>query len=70
MFLQAFYKKCGEVGLQAGMTHAMGNCMRVCIPPHLRGGIQKPAENFREGRGRQMHATENREHPIDYVLSS
>lgn len=37
MLLQTFYRRCHEVGLQAGMTHAMGACMRVCTPPHLRG---------------------------------
>ncbi len=35
--LEAFYRKNREVGLQASMTHAMGACMRVCTPPHLRG---------------------------------
>ena len=37
MILQAFYEKNRRAGLQAGMTHAMGACMRVCTPPHLRG---------------------------------
>ena len=36
MFLQSFYRKCNEEGLQAKFTHAMGRCMRVCEPPHLR----------------------------------
>ncbi|NLF40542.1 epoxyqueuosine reductase [bacterium] len=34
--LEAFYKKCAAAGFQTG-THAMGRCMGVCIPPHLRG---------------------------------
>jgi ferredoxin len=42
MFLQSFYKKCHTVGLQAGYTHAMGNCMRMCIPPTLRGKQKLP----------------------------
>jgi epoxyqueuosine reductase QueG len=39
--LTAFYRKCAAVGLQTG-THAMGRCMAVCIPPHLRGKQQPP----------------------------
>jgi ferredoxin len=37
LLLETFYRKNREVGLQAAMTHAMGACMRVCTPPHLRG---------------------------------
>ncbi|MBC8453473.1 epoxyqueuosine reductase [PVC group bacterium] len=44
--LQTFYTKCNEVGLQAGMTHAMGACMRVCTPPHLRGKKKHPVEHL------------------------
>ncbi len=44
-FLSAFYAKNAEEPFQAPMTHAMGNCMRVCIPPHLRGK-QKPPRNY------------------------
>jgi len=44
MLLQTFWRRCREVGLQAGMTHAMGACMRVCNPPHLRGTQRFPAE--------------------------
>lgn len=40
VMLHTFYEKCHTAGLQASMTHAMGNCMRVCIPPHLRGTQQ------------------------------
>ncbi|HRU02322.1 MAG TPA: hypothetical protein P5239_11535, partial [Victivallales bacterium] len=45
MFLSAFYQKNSIVGLQATMTHAMGNCMRMCIPPTLRGK-QKYPKNY------------------------
>jgi ferredoxin len=44
LLLQTFYRRCHEVGLQAGMTHAMGACMRVCTPPHLRGKKKFDAE--------------------------
>ena len=37
VFLQAFYRKSREAGLQARYSHTMGTCMRVCRPPHLRG---------------------------------
>ena len=40
--LTAFYRKCAAAGLQTG-THAMGRCMAVCIPPHLRGKQHAPA---------------------------
>ncbi len=45
MFLSAYYGKNNLAGFQAGMTHAMGNCMRMCIPPPLRGK-QKLPENY------------------------
>ena len=45
MFLQSFYKKNSLAGPQASMTHAMGNCMRMCIPPPLRGK-QKYPKNY------------------------
>ena len=44
MLLGTFYRKNAEVGLQASMTHAMGACMRVCTPPHLRGQKAHPVE--------------------------
>jgi len=46
LFLKTFYRKCDEVGLQAGMTHAMGACMQVCKPPHLRGKKGHPVEHL------------------------
>jgi len=46
LFLKMFYKKCNEVGLQSEMTHAMGACMRVCTPPHLRGQKKHPVEHL------------------------
>lgn len=49
LMLQSFYRKCKDVGLQAGMTHAMGGCMRVCKPPHLRGKKRHPVEACQAG---------------------
>ncbi len=46
MLLSAFYEKNKRAGLQAGMTHAMGACMRVCAPPHLRGKKAHPVEHL------------------------
>jgi len=48
--LEAFYDKCHKVGLQADMTHAMGNCMRVCIPPPLRGKQKEAITLFPYGQ--------------------
>jgi len=55
VMLQSFYDKCNTVGLQAAMTHAMGNCMRVCIPPHLRG-TQQPVTPLCPTATRRMAA--------------
>jgi ferredoxin len=59
MFLDAFSRKNRIVGLQGGMTHAMGNCMRVCIPPTLRGK-QAPVEDFCAGRIREFREPDAR----------
>lgn len=48
MILQNFYSKCNSVGFQASYTHAMGNCMRMCIPPHLRGKQKLPKQFCRD----------------------
>ncbi len=45
MFLNAFHQKNSEAGAQSSMTHAMGNCMRMCIPPTLRKS-QKYPKNY------------------------
>jgi hypothetical protein len=44
MFLDALSKKWREGGRQSKYTPAMGWCMRVCRPPHLRGIKKFPAE--------------------------
>jgi len=47
MILSAFYERCRRAGLQSKWSHTMGNCMRVCVPPHLRA-VQKPPPPIRK----------------------
>lgn len=44
LILAAFARKNAAAGLQAGMTHAVGNCMRRCIPPTLRDRQTMPPD--------------------------
>lgn len=68
VMLNTFYAKCHAAGLQAAMTHAMGNCMRVCIPPHLRGTQQALAPLCPKTTQRSSAPTSTPDAPRPYHL--
>ncbi|MCD6416854.1 MAG: hypothetical protein J7M08_09205 [Planctomycetes bacterium] len=43
--LAALHRKWESAGIEAG-SHVMGACMRVCVPPHLRGWRAYPKEHL------------------------
>jgi ferredoxin len=71
MFLSAFYRKNDIAGPQAAMTHAMGNCMRMCIPPTLRGK-QKYPKNYCLGlmKKRVPEKAPDPARPTEYVVKA